>query len=146
MDEKIAHKAYGKILRLILKEVGSEMTWTEQLNSLGQALLGKKYQGAFPYNHVPTLTKSRPYAIVNTDDSDGPGEHWIAVANTKTGARAVYDSFGRKSSKILRKMKGKKIDADSDAEQKDHEDSCGQRCIAWLVFVDIYGVKAGLLI
>ena len=52
------------------------------------------------------------YGIYNTDEAP-PGTHWFAVYDGY-----VYDPFGDDQSKS--------------AEQKDSEDNCGQRCVAYL--------------
>ena len=71
------------------------------------------------------------YMIVNLDSKGQPGSHWVAVAG-----RLLYDSFGRKS--ILGESNGLQ-DVERDAEQRNAEDNCGQRCLAWLGVYRVLG-------
>ncbi len=140
------------ILRSIQKAMGSKTTTTAQLNSAGRSLLGGGYKGAWPADLIPKL-KNKEVAIANLDDSKGPGTHWIALAKDK-GKIIVYDSFGRKSSKIMpnlhRAKRGKRkggkmvIDTELDGEQGKRQSNCGQRCLAALLVYQIYG-SSGLL-
>ena len=101
---------------------------------------------------IPKLTLKTPYCIVNVDKSDMPGSHWMAIAKDTEGGKGaiLYDSFGRKNSKIIPSLQfsgnGGIIDCDRDAEQKISEDNCGARSIAWLIMYDTFGRDASLLI
>ena len=51
------------------------------------------YRGTFSMDEVPRL-KMRPGCfIINTDDRDEPGEHWLAVYNDN-GHVEYFDSYG----------------------------------------------------
>ena len=56
----------------------------------------------------------------------------MALARTEEDVYMAYDSFRRKTTSILPGLDLKTIDTDPDAEQKDHEDNCGARCIAYI--------------
>ena len=56
----------------------------------------------------------------------------------------MYDSFGRPSDKLI--GLGNTVDADYDVEQKEIEQNCGQRCLAWLMCIHHYGIDKALLI
>lgn len=89
------------------------------------------------------------YFIINTDVLKGNGIHWCSVI--KQGKTLyVYDSFGRKTNKILKifynnsKKQGYGIkDTEYDDEQTGNSSSsCGHRCIASFKIADTYGIKA----
>ena len=55
------------------------------------------YVGAFPRDHLPKKSISkRPFALImNTDVSNNPGEHWVALFVNKDNIAEYFDSFGR---------------------------------------------------
>lgn len=133
------------ILSAIQGVMGRETTTTKELNEAGSTLLGRGYRGAWPSDRIPSL-KHGQMIIANLDSSKGAGTHWVAVAQDRKKT-IVYDSFGRKSSKILPSVhRGGKmvIDTDDDAEQGRAQNNCGQRCLAALAVYRTYGAN-GLL-
>ena len=56
-----------------------------------------KYHGTFPADHVPKQLPMNSFMIVNTDKSNGKGEHWIMIARVAT-QYYFADSFGRRLS------------------------------------------------
>ncbi len=135
-----AEKEYNVWLKEIQKVMGRTTTSTNELNLAGSALLGRQYRGAWPSDQIPKL-KSGQVAIANLDNSQQPGSHWVALAQSG-GQLIVYDSFGRKSKKILPAVyKGGKlaIDTELDIEQGKPQKNCGQRCLAALAVFKMYG-------
>ena len=52
------------------------------------------YLGTFPLDRLPDLPKKFPKSIIiNTDKSNRPGDHWIAIVLTEKHAY-YFDSFG----------------------------------------------------
>ena len=52
------------------------------------------YLGTFPVDRLPNLPKVFPRSIIiNTDQSNKPGDHWIAIVLTEKYAY-YFDSFG----------------------------------------------------
>ena len=52
------------------------------------------YLGTFPVDRLPDLPKKFPKSIIiNTDQSNKPGDHWIALVLTEVHA-FYFDSFG----------------------------------------------------
>ena len=52
------------------------------------------YLGTFPLDRLPDLPKKFPKSIIiNTDQSNKPGDHWIAIVLTEKHAY-YFDSFG----------------------------------------------------
>jgi hypothetical protein len=167
MNEKTAEEIYRRVLDdIVYPLLGKKTTWAKDLNRIGLKLFGKNFTGAHASDTMPQLginadgsettnnninKFSRLYQIANLDDSTMPGSHWIALAfDVDTKNVWVYDSFGRKTSKImpnLVKQYGKKLmQVDDDAEQKLSEDDCGARAMAWLYVFDRYGAEVARLI
>lgn len=149
-SEKSVMRKYNFILRDMIKKIGHDgSTTTSELNGWGKHLFGKKFVGVFPSNHFPQqLSKSRPYCILNTKPSSDSGEHWVACIYKDKKEVLIYDSYGRETDDIMNlKYTGKEtIESDRDAEQKQEEESCGQRSLSYLLFYDIYGIKASMMI
>eukprot|EP00745_Piridium_sociabile_P016482 TRINITY_DN24483_c1_g2_i1.p5 TRINITY_DN24483_c1_g2~~TRINITY_DN24483_c1_g2_i1.p5 ORF type:complete len:154 (+),score=7.34 TRINITY_DN24483_c1_g2_i1:3583-4044(+) len=56
---------------------------------------GRVFGGVYPRNKLPRYIKKRPIAfVINTDHSDGPGEHWVGVWFDRRGRAEYFDSFG----------------------------------------------------
>ena len=91
---------------------------------LGKRLFKDKFHGVYPPDHLPVLTKEKPYAILNLDKSTESGSHWVAIAKVNDETY-IYDSFGRKNQQIIPSLSksgnGKIEDTDRDAEQKINE-------------------------
>jgi len=136
---------YSAILEQVTRTMlGTGSTSMSQLSSVGDELLGKRFQGVFASDQIPVL-KRPGYAIVNTDPWGSPGEHWIAIARGKTGNTWVYDSFGRPTDRVLKSMlksgNGDIQDTERDSEQLVREEDCGARSMAWLLVFDRFGAK-----
>ena len=99
-----------KALKLIETKMGTGITYsTDLINKLGKHLFGIKFKGV--YSSDDTIPKG--YVIVNVDKSNQPGSHWLAICDN-----LVYDSFGRKTSKLIPHLTLKNYrDAEYDAEQ-----------------------------
>lgn len=131
---------YSIILDNIQQILGKNDTFDSDLNKIGVDLFGDLWGGVFPVDKWKPNQK-KPYAIVNLDTSDMPGSHWVAII-TEPNHILVYDSFGRTSQKILKKLKvgsGTIIDTEYDAEQDKKEYNCGQRSLSALLVYDLYG-------
>lgn len=130
--DSLAMIAYEKFLKRISKHIGhSGETSREELDRAGRFFLKGKYLGAFAADEEVKLTKQQPYSLVNTAAS--PGEHWMAQALVD-GQVVKYDSFGVDA------------DTDPDAEQKESEDNCGQRSLAWLMVLHKMGLREAMTI
>lgn len=136
---------YNHFLHYVETLVGTGATFTDDLERVGKSLFKSKFAGVFPKDQIPT-TRNFQYAIINLDDHDDPGSHWIAVSRLGTHTNEgylVYDSFGRPTSDILPGMPFVTEDTDPDAEQRLDEDNCGARALTWLLIVDLYGPAGG---
>jgi hypothetical protein len=138
--EKQAEYIYNNILNSIISIMGNKGTNTEQLNKYGSFFIDN-YKGTFARDHIPNL-KNGESTIINLDTSDKNGSHWVALYKNNNQLY-FYDSFGRPN--LLPELNYKEA-LDYDAEQKVNQLDCGQRCISWLLFAKLYGVKSALLI
>lgn len=133
-------REYLKILKLIEDALGKDSTTNTELDKVGKYVLGDKYVGTFSSDEIPKM-KHGDCCIVNLDDSSKGGSHWVGLYKDKNDV-IVYDSFGRKSDKILKPVfngNGKVLDTDYDAEQSETEFNCGQRSISALIYCYKYG-------
>ncbi len=160
---------FNNIYKKILPLFGHEgITTSSELQRIGSRLFGSRlhsdcnrWLGVYAQNCLPLqhFQSGRRYAIVNTDnkrDSSGnlnKGTHWIAVASFKSKIETkvdnsvmIFDSFGRPTKKLLKhlykSLKNDNIifkDTEYDAEQKWITENCGQLCMTWLKFFDLYG-------
>lgn len=141
---------YNQILNTIESVMGDKITTNHQLDAYMKQFPHIPYFGSFPMTiglrKIPYL-KDNESLILNTTDH---GEHWTVVHHTG-GKYYFYDSFGRKF-KDLFDSKLPLIDTDlSDREQQTkfyeddtEEENCGQRCLAWILLVHLYGIEAGI--
>jgi hypothetical protein len=96
----------------------------------------KDYRGCFPKDQLPRKIKSREYAVVNLDDSTGPGTHWVAVVNDpKCDFVEFFDPFGMMpSTEIHKYMKtaGKDIRYNNNQLQDTLSVRCGYFCCHYI--------------
>lgn len=133
---------YNKILKDLEKKYGSKETNNFQLLKIGKKLFGNRFKGVYASDRIPVLKKGE-FSIVNLDDSNKPGSHWIAIARENNKMSYIYDSFGRKTYKILPELfqsgNGIVLETENDAEQNESEENCGQRCLSALMIYKKYG-------
>ena len=148
--DKKAHQMYNQILNKVVEPmVGDDITYQDGLDKAGNNMFCRRFKGVFASDKIPRLNDLKKYAILNLDRSNEQGSHWIAIA-FENGKTYVYDSFGRKSSRIIPTLfhsgNGRIMDADYDSEQKIKENNCGARSLAWLLFFDRYGANMAMRI
>ena len=142
---------YNRILKEIEKIMGNKTTYGSDLEKIAKKYLGGKFNGVYPADKIK-ISKQAPYCIINTDISTGSGEHWTALAamDAKVGNKNIfYDSFAREGVKLIPQLKSLGlpiIDTEDDVEQDVIETNCGQRSLAFLIFLDKYGVDDALQI
>jgi hypothetical protein len=138
-----AELLYNQCLELIEQNMGSNTTNGEELNSACKYLFQEKFQGVYASDQIPKLSAGK-YAITNLQKSTQPGSHWLALVKSKNGIY-VYDSFGRKTIKILPALvesgNGVIKETENDKEQASLQTNCGQRCIAALIVCDNLGIE-----
>lgn len=147
---KRAESLYFHVLTDIVEPlVGNRTTYSDHLHKSAARMLGHRFHGVYPSDEIPRLSVKQPYAILNVDKSYQPGSHWVAVAKTPAGV-LVYDSYGRKTSKLIPSLSksgnGVVMDTEYDAEQTEEETNCGARVLAWLLVHDVWGSGVSRLI
>ena len=150
LSEKEVNKVFQIYKKQLITKLGTDVTTNHQLEKLGYKILGTRFKGVYSQDEFP-FSKSG-YFIVNNHKSSQPGEHWVAIYQT-THTIYIFDSFGRKSNKLLpmlyknAKAYGKKvIDSDYDVDQKISTSICGPLSLAWLLTVKYVGIKNALKI
>lgn len=150
-QKELAELEYNKILKDITDAMGDKSTFMSELNGIGRKLLGVKFHGVYPSDKIPRLNDLSPYCILNLDKSNEPGSHWVALAKLEDeNASVIYDSFGRDHMKIIPNLQysgnGRIIQPEDDSEQHVLQQSCGQRTLSFLLFLDRYGIKNAMYI
>src|SRR5580765_6163668 len=116
------------------------VTTNVQLEQLARRMRIPFFRGVFMRNNLPINNIRRNESgIVNLDDADGPGTHWVAYA--KRGDRVIYfDSFGNlRPPKELVRYFGQnvtKIEYNRTSYQNYNQRICGQLCLRFLQTVD----------
>jgi hypothetical protein len=75
--------------------------------------------------------------IVNLDNAEGPGTHWVAYAKRKN--RVIYfDSFGnlRPPRELVQYLNVTQIEYNRIAYQRYDQNNCGQLCLQFLRTVE----------
>ena len=143
------NKQFNSILKNITLILGDGETSNIMLDDICFKLFEDNFSGTYPSDKIPTLTKKKNMCILNLDSSDVSGSHWIACV-LENGVVYVYDSFDRRSSKIIPSLfKKYKVVRNTDCtnvskpiRQKNYQESCGQRCITALLIYKIYGLES----
>jgi hypothetical protein len=113
---------------------------TSDLWNLGD-LYVPHFKGVYPLDKLPSSLKQPANFIVNTHTHNLPGEHWLAVNYSKDGVVHAFDSFGyyypRILQKYLHRLRRKcAVHYSSDQLQEYYEKTCGDYCIAWLIYIN----------
>ena len=111
------------------------VTTNVQLQQLAKRMRIPYFRGVYMRNALPREIRRNESGIVNLDDADGPGTHWVAYA--KRGDRAAYfDSFGnlRPPREIARYLGNDvTITYNQKAYQTYDQTICGQLCLLFLI-------------
>jgi len=97
------------------------------------------FRGIFMRTTLPREVRRNENGIVNLDNAEGPGTHWVAYA--KRGNRAIYfDSFGnlRPPKELVRYLENNvtHIEYNHTPRQRYDQSNCGQLCLQFLQMVD----------
>jgi hypothetical protein len=131
---------YGQLVSELTRPraLGVKGLRADKVTEAAEQLLGSKYSGTFAADMVK-LSATRPWAICNTDPVNKPGEHWVGLCRLRDGSVLCYDSYGRSGRKIISgglPNIHRLIDTDRDKEQSEtgwDRETCGHRCLAWLM-------------
>lgn len=137
-QEQSVNQLYDDYVRYFEKKLQNKgITSSSELDNEGKMMFGSEWKGIFASDQkLPT----EGLYIVNTDRSNQEGTHWMSV---NSDLDLLYDSFGRSKSKVLPQWTGK--ETDHDVEQKNKENNCGQRCLAWLLVSKHYPALCHLI-
>jgi len=123
---------------------------THQLNRIGRYLFGWRYLGTFPLNWIPLKldkTTILQHFIINTQTSNLPGQHWVAVT-IQNNTAYIFDSFGSSPKPLLvRQLKDRgitKIYYNQRQIQPYNSTICGQLSVKHLLNVDLLGRTRGV--
>jgi hypothetical protein len=115
-------------------------TTNVQLERLARRMRISFFRGVFMRDALPIDgVYENESGIVNLDNTEGPGTHWVAYA--RRGNRSVYfDSFGnlrppRELTRYLEKN-GTTIQYNRTPYQRYNQSNCGQLCLRFLQTVD----------
>ena len=140
--ERKANKLYNLCLVKLQKMIGSGVTYNTQIDEICKKLFGSKFKGCLARDEYKRC-RDEGYYVVNLDNSNEPGEHWVGIVIQSKKRPLIYDSFGRSMTKYF----GKNNElTQKDVEQDDKEENCGQRSISFLMVYDKLGRKAAKLI
>jgi hypothetical protein len=108
-------------------------------------MFGNQWAGVHARDTLPTVSGGRRGMIVNTDSSDGPGVHWIAVVDVD-GTRAMSDplgSVGRAQREALNQLE-QPLWSEDDPEQTKSDSTCGPKSLAAIAVGLSHGLQAFL--
>ena len=113
------------------------VTTNLQLSQLARSMRIPYFRGVYMRNALPRKIRRNESGVVNLDDVDGPGTHWVAYA--KRGDRAAYfDSFGNlRPPKEIARYLGNDITYNHMAYQTYDQTICGQLCLLFLRQIDL---------
>ena len=114
--------------------LGRNETSDDQLDNIGKEIFKSKWGGVMSAENIRLDKRtSNKYFILNTGGLKSGGIHWIGLVVKEGKTIYVYDSFGRRSSMILRSLvkqaneNGYKIiESYNDREQRNSSALCGQ--------------------
>lgn len=116
------------------------MNTLEIWNALGSNKYTKKYfKGVFPLDRIPRIISKRPaLLVVNTDKSNRPGRHWVAIYLPSKGNPEYFDSYGLKPIhkefiKFFKRQNFTKILHNEMQLQDFLSTVCGQYCCVYLL-------------
>ncbi|XP_077258538.1 uncharacterized protein LOC143895358 [Temnothorax americanus] len=114
------------------------VTTNVQLQQLAKHMRIPYFRGVFMRDSLPIGgIRRNESGIVNLDNTDGPGTHWVAYA--KKGDRAIYfDSFGnlRPPRELAQYLENNVIEYNRTPYQRYDQSNCGQLCLRFLQSVD----------
>ena len=128
----------------------NQETTDDQLNRVGKKIFKKEWGGVYAEDDKLPLQYPYKYFIVNTDKANQEGTHWTAVyADIQHKRIYIYDTFNRQLSKLLHDVEVNAHEkhftvkkGSHKIHQKESQNDCGQRSMAWLMLVKKHGIVA----
>lgn len=106
---------------------------TQQLQCIinCDSLMKNRVLGVFPFDKIPDKYDHRPLGlIINIDNSEQAGRHWIAVYFDSHGLGELFDSYGNSPEYFGLKSS---LNYNDVRLQSPFSDVCGQYCIFFLL-------------
>ena len=95
------------------------------------AMASDLYRGIYPMDRLPRMEPG--YYIINTDNHDEPGKHWLVVYNDH-GQIEYFDSFGRPPlDKRLKSFLGNNYKYNATELQQLFSNACGFYCVYYII-------------
>lgn len=112
-----------------------------ELDKLCYKIFGDDYQGTYSANNIRNEPKNNGECmIINTQNAENRGEHWLAVYN-ECGKNYVFDTYARNYKDLNNNFKRKKwIQPKHRIMESIWGKDCGQQCIAFIITCRKYGV------
>ena len=103
-----------------------------QINRVGEFI--PHFRGVFSRNKLPLKPKAIEYGIVNMDNEDGPGTHWVAYKKFFNEVE-YFDSFGNLSPpvELIEYLRECNIHYNHDTYQSPNTVICGHLCLQFLL-------------
>lgn len=100
----------------------------------------KDFRGVFSHDSLPKSINENEYSIVNLQNKNQPGSHWVLIVNRSPEKYVYYfDSFGIAPSEIIAKYlktSGKAIMFNNRQLQENISNRCGYFCAFIVTKVD----------
>lgn len=153
MPPKTPRKLFNYYKAALVEELGRKALDDVTINRIGRHEFGSAWAGCNAIDRVKI--KPNTFQVVNTDPHNKPGEHWLAMYQTRTKAY-VFDSYGRSIPLLVShlistiKKHGLALGAtnrDPHSEQIGYtSEVCGHNSLAFLLVVRDLGIKRGSVI
>ena len=95
------------------------------------------FLGVFPSDRLPLNIAQPSCLVVNTDPSNAPGAHWLAIYVDKDGIIDYFDSYGLppqvETINSWLQLRGSRININNRIVQSYMSAACGQHCIYFLI-------------
>jgi len=134
----------------LLRELGREALYDDQIDAVGRREFGRRWGGTFPSDGLPPVRPNRFY-VVNSGFRGGPGAHWTGLYISPGGRAYIFDSFARMATKIVpatvRRLEREHFvieDANSVPDQRGASEICGVLSLSWLMAVRDHGIRRSL--
>lgn len=140
---------YNNLVEKMEKKYGKKALTNIQVDDIGKKYLKNKYGACLACDEFIKMNKKGDgkIYIVNTENSNQDGEHWLCFIDGEEGLLA-YDSYGadiKKYNKLFKKIEF--IQDRDDREQRyNNEYNCGIRALASGIIYNKLGKECFLLI
>ena len=91
------------------------------------------FVGVFPRDRIPKIVSYPSFIVINTDQSSGPGTHWVAMRFTENECE-YFDSFGLPPlhSEMVSAAQKRKLIWNGRCLQHPSSRTCGEFCVSFV--------------